>query len=151
MLAVVAACGSGSTSVGDQRTDAAADAGLAVQSDAGHAATFTQIYAALFPELTNARCNFCHSMRASDTSNGKLSVGTTQAAAYVALVGPSSSSTECSGMPLVVPGDPEASLLLLKLIEPPPCGSRMPLGGAALSEAQLEQVRSWIAAGAKND
>ncbi|MDB4971787.1 MAG: hypothetical protein JWN48_128 [Myxococcaceae bacterium] len=136
------------TAAGKQ-ADAARPSGP--EPDAAVAATFTQIYAALFPATTPARCNFCHSMPASDTSNGLLSVGTTQAAAYAALVGKVARGSQCSGMPLVVPGDPEASLFLLKFSEAPPCGSRMPLGGSVLSAALLEQVRSWIAAGAKND
>lgn len=125
--------------------DAATDAGSA------QAATFSEIYAALFPATTNARCNFCHAMPARDTSNGKLSMGTTKDEAYQALVDKTSSSSQCGGMELIVAGDPEASLFFLKFSEPALCGARMPLGGALLSAAQLERVHSWIAAGAKND
>ena len=121
------------------------------QADAGKAGTFTEIYTQLFPATTNARCSFCHSMRASDVSNGLLAVGMTQDTAYEALVGKTSTSSKCGGMELVVPGEPEASLFFLKFSETPPCGGRMPNGGAGVSAAQLEQVRSWIAAGAKND
>jgi hypothetical protein len=52
------------------------------------------------------------------------------------------------GKTLVVAGHPEMSLLFLKLSPNPPCGSRMPLGGTAFTDAQLEMIRSWIAAGA---
>jgi hypothetical protein len=118
---------------------------------ASEPASFDAVYAALFPKSTNARCNFCHALQATETSNGKLQMGEDKASAYAALVGKTSSSSRCGGRPLVVPGDPDGSLLYQKLSEPPPCGSRMPLGGAQLTEAQREMVRSWIAAGAKDD
>jgi polyvinyl alcohol dehydrogenase (cytochrome) len=50
----------------------------------------------------------------------------------------------------VEPGKPDQSLLLLKLEGQPPCGTEMPPGGK-LSAAQLEQVRTWITNGAKDD
>jgi len=51
--------------------------------------------------------------------------------------------------PAFIPFDPEGSLVLAFLLaEGKP---RMPLGQPALSEEQLGWVRSWIAAGAKND
>lgn len=105
----------------------------------------------LFPTSTNARCNFCHGLQSSDSSNGKLAMGTDRAAAYAALVGRTSSSSRCGNHPYVVAGDPESSLFLQKLVEPAPCGSRMPLGGSLLTDDQREMVRSWIAAGAKDD
>lgn len=115
------------------------------------AATFSEIYDEFFPNETNARCNFCHSMPASDKSNGALSLGSDREAAYAALVGKTSSSSHCGGMPLVTPGDPDRSLFYAKLTGKPGCGSRMPLGGKQLSENQLEMVRSWIEAGAHDD
>ena len=54
-------------------------------------------------------------------------------------------------VPLVVPGHPEQSLFYTKLTATPPCGARMPFGGGALPDAQIEMVRSWIAAGALDD
>jgi hypothetical protein len=115
-------------------------------------ATFTEIYAMIFPAMTPARCTFCHSMPASEISNGKLFMGMDQAGAYAALVGKSSMSARCMGMPLVTPGQPEMSLFFKKVSSAtPPCGSRMPLGAAALTDAQIEMIRSWIAAGAKNN
>ena len=114
-------------------------------------ATFTDIYAMLFPTSTNARCNFCHSMPANEVGNGKLMMGADKATAYAALVGKKSTSKACQDRPLVVAGQPDASLFLQKLSENPACGSRMPLGGDLLTEAQREMVRGWIAAGAKDD
>jgi hypothetical protein len=114
-------------------------------------ATFSQVYAAIFPVHTKGQCTFCHSNPPNDISNGKLSTGADQAAAYAALVNRPSVSKHCAGKTLVVAGHPEQSLFYLKFAEPAPCGDRMPLGGDALTAEQLEMVRSWIAAGAKDN
>ncbi len=115
-------------------------------------ATFTQIYAVMFPLGTPGQCNYCHDRPPNNLSNGMLDMGSTRAAAYAALVGPSSTSALCGTRGrLVVPGSPSTSLLYLKLLAAPPCGDRMPQGGSALSATQVEMVRSWIAAGAPND
>jgi hypothetical protein len=127
----------------------AAGSGAAVQAAPG--ATFSALYAMMFPMETNARCNACHANPANDIGNGKLSMGMDKAAAYAALVGKTSASSRCMNQPLVVPGKPESSLFYLKLTATPPCGVRMPNGGNPFSEAQLEMVRSWISAGAHDD
>jgi hypothetical protein len=150
-LGAVAACGDDTPdmTIGDAGT-------AALGTDSGPAtavtgAKFSEIYPLLFPSETNPRCDSCHAMPASEVSNGKLHMGMDKATAYAALVGKTSSGRQCAGKPLVVPGQPDMSLFLQKLKATPPCGSRMPIGGAALSDTQLEAVRSWIAAGAKND
>jgi hypothetical protein len=114
-------------------------------------ATFSEIYDQVFPATTNPRCNFCHSMPPSNTTNGSLRMGQDKAAAYAALVGVASQSTRCDGKTLVVAGDPEHSLFFQKLSANPPCGDRMPLGGAPLSNELLDMIHSWIAAGALDD
>ena len=115
-------------------------------------ATFTQVYADIFPLGTQAQCNYCHDRPANEISNGMLDMGHTQADVYAAIVGTSSMSAKC-GAPhtLVVPGDSSTSLLFLKLQATPPCGDRMPQGGSPLSAASLEMVHSWIDAGAMNN
>jgi hypothetical protein len=46
----------------------------------------------------------------------------------------------------VQPGDPEHSLLLIKLRPGPPCGKIMPPAAIqALTEADIQQVADWIA------
>ena len=112
-------------------------------------ATFTEIYTALWPITTRAQCNFCHGLPPNQTSNGLLSMGSDQATAYAALMA-TSTSTACGGKKYVVPGDPDSSLLVSKL-STPTCGNRMPLGGTELTADQLDQVRSWIEAGAKDN
>lgn len=83
-----------------------------------------------------------------------------EAMARLSLVGvPASSrpdlgaSCTATGLDRVVPGDPDASLLLGKLTGAPDapvsgCGDRMPLGGNALAPAAVTAIRDWIAAGA---
>jgi len=44
----------------------------------------------------------------------------------------------------VRPGDPDQSLLLLKLLPNPPVGARMPLSGARLGSADIATIRTWI-------
>jgi hypothetical protein len=52
----------------------------------------------------------------------------------------------------VKPGDPANSYVIHKLEGSAGItGSRMPLGGPFLDAATIDEVRSWIAAGAAND
>lgn len=53
--------------------------------------------------------------------------------------------------PAVIPGNADSSNLVRKLLTPPPFGSRMPLGGAALSGATIDVIRAWINEGAKDN
>ena len=107
----------------------------------------------MFPLGTRGQCNYCHNRPPNNLSNGKLDMGETQAAAYASLIGAVSVSAKCAalGDKLVVAGAPATSLLFVKLGASPMCGDRMPQGGSPLTDAQIEMVRSWIAAGAKND
>jgi hypothetical protein len=153
-FALLAGCGGDdNTASGDSLP--VGDAGTALTTnDAAPALTgakFSEIYALIFPSISNPRCDSCHAMPASEISNGKLHMGMDRATAYNALVGKMSSGRKCVGKMLVVPGQPDMSLLLQKLGPTPPCGSRMPIGGAPLTDAQMEMIRSWIAAGAQND
>lgn len=131
--------------------DKVPSAGTAAISATAPAATFTEVYEMLFPRVTNAHCDMCHGLPPFDLSNGNLTTGTDKASTYAALVGKSSTSSMCQGRVLVDPSHPETSLLLQKLEPNPPCGLRMPNGGATLTNTQIELVRSWIAAGAANN
>jgi hypothetical protein len=53
---------------------------------------------------------------------------------------------ECvsSGRALLVPGEPDDSLLFLKLQDNPPCGAKMPFALNALSPSELGCVATWI-------
>jgi mono/diheme cytochrome c family protein len=50
--------------------------------------------------------------------------------------------------PVVVPGDPEKSLLIQVVKHTDP-RLKMPLGGKKLTDAQIEDLSAWVAAGAK--
>jgi len=70
--------------------------------------------------------------------------------AHAAIVNGASSAG--SAQPLVKPGDPDNSYLLLKMTGAPGIsGNRMPLGRSPLSEAYINSVRQWIERGAPND
>ena len=56
--------------------------------------------------------------------------------------------TADSGQPIVVPHQPDASLLLQRLTDPM-IGDIMPLDGQPLSAAEIKLLRSWIAGGAE--
>jgi hypothetical protein len=106
--------------------------------------TWTGIYAFSFK---SCQVDICH---------GRNLVGvnmTSKDAAYESLVGqPANASSMCAmlGKMRVVPGDPDNSLLFLKLDINAPCGQQMPVGGQ-LAAKQIQRVREWIMLGAKND
>jgi hypothetical protein len=54
-------------------------------------------------------------------------------------------SPNCSGQVLAVPGEPDASLIVQKLGDDPPCGERMPLIGE-LDPGDEACIRDWIQA-----
>lgn len=85
-----------------------------------------------------ASCTYggCHG--AKDSSTG-LDVETPGAGQRLS----GKDSLTCDGK-LVVPGDPDASVLYLKLSDPPPCGSRMPLAHPELEEKDKQAIRKWI-------
>jgi hypothetical protein len=71
-----------------------------------------------------------------------------EAAAHDALVG--TPSRKCDGELLVAPGDAEQSLLLTVLQGGADCVKAMPLGRDPLAEEDIETIRRWIDAGAKD-
>jgi hypothetical protein len=48
----------------------------------------------------------------------------------------------------VIPGDPDNSLLVMKLSGSPPCGERMPPASAPIPSTTLDVVKEWIQKGA---
>ncbi|KYF67833.1 hypothetical protein [Sorangium cellulosum] len=55
-------------------------------------------------------------------------------------------STCGGGSMVLVPGDPDASTIYTKVTPTPPCNSRMPFGGAALSDTEIACIRDFITA-----
>ena len=108
--------------------------------DAG-GASFTAVYS-----IVTSRCVSCHG------GSGGLNMST-RAMAYTNLVGVAAAGGSCgsSGLTRVVAGDPGRSLLYEKVAGAPSCGARMPRNATALTAAQIETIRAWIAAGARND
>lgn len=70
-------------------------------------------------------------------------------AAYVSILSAVADGEGCGDAKVVIPGDPEHSMLYLKVsMDKPPCGERMPVTTGALPAAEIELIRAWIAAGA---
>jgi hypothetical protein len=53
--------------------------------------------------------------------------------------------------PAIVPGNADASLIILKTSSTPPFGDRMPQGGLPVPENVRNIIRDWINQGAKNN
>ena len=92
---------------------------------------------ALFPQT--CATVYCHT--ATDPSAG-LDLASPNLARRVVGV---RASISCRSVSLIDPAHPEASLMVVKLRASPGCGSRMPLGGTALTASQVECVRVWAA------
>lgn len=111
-------------------TDTGTPTDMPVAADVSAAPTFTQVYA-----IISANCASCH----VGGSSGGLTM-TTREQAYTNL---------SAGR--VLPGSAAMSRLHCKVTGGASCGSRMPLGRAPLSDAQIRLIGGWINAGARND
>lgn len=146
-----------------QRDAGASDAGAlgdaAAQRDAAGASEPVESFKAIYAEILAPKCatSFCHVA----TNRAGLNM-TSASLAYMRLVNVKAGELErdpyalCkeSGLTRVVPGDPDASLLILKLAPPAsgvPCGKVMPENQKALPETELTRIRRWIAQGAANN
>lgn len=109
------------------------------------APSFSAIYERVLRPMGCAAA-FCHG---EQSPAGALQLGSREQA-YEALVGVAAMGLACadSGLVRVVPGDPAASLLLMKLAVQPPCGVSMPAPDALLRESQITAIRRWIELGA---
>jgi mono/diheme cytochrome c family protein len=111
--------------------------------DLGSVAPFTQFnYPLVIQSIWQGNCSGCH---LSGGSSGGLNLDPPGSDLNLINV----ASTQNPAFTLVVPGDPLASLLFLKLnCDGPGLGSRMPLGGPNLSLTQQALIFDWIEAGA---
>jgi hypothetical protein len=133
--------GSPEASTGGDAPDAAGDEPVA------H--TYAPTFTALWGEVFTPTCAilFCHG-----GSDDFLSMATKDTA-YAAMVGVVSHGPQCgsTGLTIVEPGKPEASLLYLKVTSPP-CGNKMPaMYGLSLDSREIDQIKQWITLGAQND
>lgn len=108
-----------------------------VSSACGPAGTLSRVESDVFAK--SCAQTSCH--KGSSPAGGLSLEGKTHAR----LVG---GATTMQGAVMVTAGKPESSLLMQRLTAAPPL--TMP-PGEALDAARLELVRSWIAAGAKDD
>lgn len=110
------------------------------------AATLTQVQADVFTPL----CSGCHN--GSQPANGPLpgSQNLTAGQTFLNIVGVA--SREQSNLMRVNPGAPDNSYLVRKVEGAAGItGAQMPFGGPPLSQAQIDEIRSWIASGAPNN
>ena len=111
----------------------------------GEAVTFV----ADIQPILNERCINCHAPGGFAQMVG-IPWDFREDAAYDDLV--DRLSSQDADFTLVVPGDPGASLMFLKVSsESPPVGSMMPLGGPPLMDSEVELIRLWIEQGAVED
>jgi hypothetical protein len=96
----------------------------------------------------NCALSGCHA-GTSPQQNQNLSAGL--AYQYIVNV----ASNERAGMKRVLPFQPDSSYLVHKIqgtqLSVGGSGARMPLGAAPLTQGQIDLIRAWIAAGAKNN
>jgi hypothetical protein len=110
--------------------------------------TFTSIQQLIFNAADSSGrpgCISCHNGNGARTAGLSLE----QALSYESLVGVASSRKP--GAVRVVPGDPNASYLMNKVLGTDIVGDRMPRNGPYLSAGQIRILRRWIELGAKND
>jgi hypothetical protein len=106
--------------------------------------------------VISQKCNPCH------TGTGPAAIGisvghldmTTQAMAYTDLVNVPTAGASCAGVGTrVVPGNAQNSIMYLKvsLVDPAPCGAKMPFGLPPLAQSEVDLIKGWINGGALND
>jgi hypothetical protein len=156
-LTVAPACSSGSSAgaAADGAAPEDATASDAEAPDGGDFATavmdaapptYAPTFTAVYGEILSPICAgpFCHG-----AGNDFLNMSS-KGGAYAATVGAMARGPACadSGLTIVKAEDPDASLLYLKVTDPP-CGNKMPADYEPYLDArQTEQVRQWIAMGA---
>jgi hypothetical protein len=124
--------------------------------------SFTQVYTTVIAPTCSS--DFCHSNGVSIRASG-LDMSS-QVVAYWSLVDQPLTGPSCALMGTrVVPFQPEASIMYLKVSETmPPCGSQMPadptalltkgsavFSGTPLTSAQQQLIYDWIADGAQDN
>jgi uncharacterized protein (TIGR03118 family) len=118
---------------------------VSVANTATPATTLTQLQQTLF----SPRCAGCHN--GSQPPGGGLpgSLDLRAGSSFASLVAVPSLERPLAR---VAPGEPESSYVIHKLEGAPDIsGARMPFGGPFLDQAAIDEVKSWIAAGAPNN
>ncbi len=102
--------------------------------------TTAEIQAEMFTQAN--KCASCHGPGAGPAF-GSLDLSGAPAVLEDRLIEVRSTSMMCRGSMLVVPGDPNRSLMYVKMISTPTCGASMPLA-QPVNMADAEKVRQWI-------
>lgn len=115
----------------------------------------TADWSSIYNGLTSNGCLACHGSASPVGDNFVLSMSAMDACtAYKNIVSKPSITTQggcaSSGLQVVVPGQPDMSLLVQKLEGTQTCGSAMPLGTTGLgpSNPTVMALRAWITNGA---
>lgn len=147
---------SSSSSSGDATgttgTDSGADASSSDGADttSGGDGMLADTWSDVFADIisgNNCDNGYCHG-----GGSGGLTM-TDAASTYAALVGVSAAGMACgpTGAIRVVPGDPDASLIIQKLEGAPDCGASMPKELPMLQQSEIDRLRAWILDGATNN
>ena len=97
--------------------------------------------------IFTSKCIQCHSGGGSGLPS---SMELTEKSSFNAIV--NAKSVQKPELTRVTPSNSANSLIYLKVSsDTPPVGSRMPLGGPALSEAEIATLKAWIDQGAQNN
>jgi hypothetical protein len=119
------------------------------QSDGNTPSTWTEVYTGIIQPT----CSGCHNPGGLGGTSGKLDMSS-QDTAYANLVNAPASGSACAGKGTrVTPSNAATSIMYQKVspADPAPCGSKMPFGGAALPQDEVDEIASWINAGAMNN
>lgn len=112
-----------------------------------------QTWSSIFELVLRPRCGeSCHTP--SDQVNFELSLLdlSNQLIAYTSMFEGDAKGQECGGQgALIVPFDPDASILLQKMERTSECGDPMPTGTSALDPSVTAVIRAWILDGAPNN
>jgi hypothetical protein len=139
LLLLAYACGGRGGQTRTPQSDVAAGSGS--DSSATAAAGFKGNVQPLFDK--KCASSSCHG--AQKSAGIQLSAGT----AYDNIVNVKSS--EEPQFMRIKPGVPDSSYIVIKLEGRQKVGMRMPLTGGTFSDKEIQAIRSWISAGAKND
>lgn len=120
----------------------------------GGGAVAAPSFATVYSSIIAVRCSPCHTTPTGiGVTQGHLDM-TSEPTAFSNLVNAPGAGIACGGMGTrVVPGNPRASLMFLKidLTDPAPCGAKMPFGLPPLAQSEIDMIGAWITAGALNN
>jgi hypothetical protein len=133
-----------------------ADGGSGSGHEAGTIHDYSPTLTAIYTEIFSRQCAipFCHGGAAGSPPSFSSKDDSYQALVNVPANGMKCADAGMGGLLLVVPGQPDMSLLYMKVEQPSPpglCGDPMPGNGPPLEAMQIQQIQEWIAQGAQND